>query len=124
MSTLNGTVTDVKLETADPTGSAVRKTYRVICQFTQNFTSGDIAQIPSCDTKIQNIVQNGKTFTVRDCSIGDSNGYDASGTAVFAVRPVTNTSGTITFGLGGTTTTAACTGTTYAVSILVIGDDS
>lgn len=125
MSTLSGTVNGVSLVRFSDNGVGARKVYELACSFTQTFTAGDIAQLVSVDTTVQNAVKNGKTFTVRSC--GDFQpGSDSSGTAVYSVGPYTNTSGTLTFGLGGTTTNAACTapGSGSNVRILVVGDES
>jgi len=125
MSTLSGTINAVQLARAGDVGIGSRKVYEIACSFTQTFTAGDIAQLVSVDTAIQNATKNGRTFTVR--SFGDCQpGSDSSGTAVYSVGPYTNSSGTITFGLGGTTTNAACTapGSGVNVRILVVGDES
>ena len=122
MSTFSGTVTGISIARAS-NGAGNRKVYEVACSFTQTFTSGDVAQLVSVDTAISNDVKNGKTFTVRGFMPCEP-GLDASGSAVYAVGTMTNTSGTLTFGLGGTTTNAACTGSVTGVSILVVGDES
>jgi len=125
MSTLSGTVNAVSLVRASDNGVGARKVYELACSFTQTFTAGDIAQLVSVDTTIQNATKNGRTFTVR--SFGDCQpGLDSSSTAIYSVGPYTNSSGTITFGLGGTTAAAACTapGSNANVRILVVGDES
>lgn len=125
MSTYSGTVNAVSLVRASDTGVGTRKVYELACSWTQTFTAGDVAQLVSVDTTIQNATKNGRTFTVR--SFGDCQpGADSSGTAVYAVGTFTNSSGTLTFGLGGTTTNAACTapGANLNVRIMVVGDES
>lgn len=125
MSTLSGTILGVSLSRASDSGIGSRKVYELACSFTQNFTAGDIAQLVSVDTGISTSVKNGRTFTVREFC-GCEPGSDSAGLAVYPVGAYTNTSGTLTFGLGGTTTNAACTapGSGVPVRILVVGDES
>ncbi len=123
MSTLSGTIDGVSLVRASDNGVGARKTYEVACTFTQTFTAGDVAQLVSVDTAVSGAVKNGKTFTVRSMAQSQP-GLDAGGTAVYVVGTLTNTSGTLTFGLGGTTTNAAATGSITGVRLLVIGDES
>lgn len=123
MSTLSGTIDGIKLVRASDNGAGARKVYELACSFTQTFTAGDVAQLVSVDTAVRDAVKNGKTFTVRGMGLSQP-GLDASGTAVYAVGTLTNTSGTVTFGLGGTTTNAAATGPISGVRLLVIGDES
>lgn len=125
MTTFSGTILGVSLVSASQTGIGTRKIYEVACSFTQTFTSGDVAQLVSVDTEVGTETKNGKTFTVRQFC-GSQPGSDSSGTAVYPVATFTNSSGTLTFGLGGTTTNAACTapGSGAAIRLLVVGDES
>jgi len=124
MSTLSGTINDIHFVAASGSGSTVRKIYQVVCSFTQSFTAADIAQLVSVDTAIKNtFCKNGKTFTVRDACMGPNPGAGASD-SVYAAGAFTNSSGTLTFGLGSTTVTAIATGPISGVSILVVGDES
>lgn len=130
MSTLSGTILGVSLVGASDNGIGARKVYELACSFTQTFTAGDVAQLVSVDTGVANAVKNGKTFTpvssLVGCGMSFRPGSDSSGTAIYALGTFTNSSGTLTFCLGGTTTPAACTapGSGSAVRILVVGDES
>lgn len=125
MTTFAGSINGVQLARASDNGIGARKVYEIACSFTQTFTSGDVAQLVSVDTAISNAVKNGKTFTVREV-VGCQPGSDSAGTAVYPVGTYTNSSGTLTFGLGGTTTNAACTapGSNSNIRLLIVGDES
>ena len=123
MSTLSGTIDGIKLVAASDNGVGARKVYEIACSFTQTFTAGDVGQLVSVDTAVSGAVKNGKTFTVRGLE-SMRPGLDASSVAVYACGPYTNSSGTVTFGLGGVTTNAARTGPISGVRLLVIGDES
>lgn len=130
MSTLSGTILGVNLIGASDNGIGARKVYELACSFTQTFTSGDVAQLVSVDTGVRDSVKNGKTFTPVSSLVGPGMsfrpGSDSSGTAIYALGTFTNTSGTLTFCLGGTTAVAACTapGSGSPIRILVVGDES
>jgi hypothetical protein len=129
MSTLSGTINGISLVGAPDTVGA-RKIYELACSFTQNFTAGDIAQLVSVDTAVRDAVKNGKTFTVLATALGAGlsfrPGIDSSNGTVYPMGPFTNTSGTLTFGVGSSSTNAACTapGANSPMRILVIGDES
>jgi hypothetical protein len=129
MSTLSGTINGISLVGA-PDLAGARKIYEIACSFTQTFTSGDVAQLVSVDTAVSGATKNGKTFTpvsnLVGCGMSFRPGLDSSGTTIYALGTFTNSSGTLTFCLGGTTAVAACTapGSGQPVRILVVGDES
>jgi hypothetical protein len=130
MSTLSGSILGISLVGASDNGIGARKIYEIACSFTQTFTAGDVAQLVSVDTAVKTAVANGKTFTPVTTLVAPGMsfrpGSDSSGTAIYALGTFTNTSGTLTFCLGSTTTPAACTapGSGSAVRLLVVGDES
>lgn len=126
MSTLSGTIAACNL-ISGPSGPGARKVYELVANFTQTFTAGDIGQLVSVGTSVSTATKNGRTFTLVATALGPGlagqPGLDASGTSAYSMGPFTNTAGTLTFGVGSSSTNAALVGP-FSVRLLVVGDES
>ncbi len=126
MSTLSGTVVACNF-VRGPEGLGARKVYELAVNFTQTFTAGDIAQIVGVGAVVTAATKNGRTFTLVATALGaglpSMPGFDSSNAAVYGMGPFTNTAGTLTFGVGSSSTNAAAV-TPTGVKIMVVGDES
>ena len=122
MATVSGTVTGIQLLTAG-TGLGARKVYEVSASFTVYTASADSAQITGIQDRIEEFTKSGKTLTLVSAMPGGP-GVNTAGVAVYAITPVTNTSGTLAFELGSDASTEADTAACAGVKMLCTVDES
>lgn len=123
MATVAGTVTGVTLLSGPGTGAGNRKVYEVAASFTVYTASSDSAQITGIQDRIEEITKSGKTLTLISAGPGNP-GVNTAGVAVYAIMPVTNTSGTLAFELGSDATTEANTAACAGVKFICVVDES
>jgi len=122
MATVNGTVTGVNLLSGEGTGAGSRKVYEVAATFTI-YTSGDTGTITGLQDRIEEITKNGKTLTLISAAPAQP-GTDGNGASAYVVIPVTNSSGTVTFGMGTQAQTAGNVAASTGVKLIAVVDEA
>lgn len=122
MSNVDGTVQGVQLIAAPSGTGGNRKVYLVTCSFGAYTGSSDTSRVLSVDTAISSHTENGRTVTVRGAQ-GGPPGRDTNGQAVYTSATITNTSGTLSFDLCGTTTELTSATASSGVGIVVTVDE-
>ena len=122
MADVDATITGCELLMSAGTGGGARKAYHLVCSFDTYTSSSDDGRITGVAAKISDRMKDGKTRTFRSAAFGRP-GKTAAGTDVYVVGTITNTSGTLTFDLGGTTAAANAAAST-GVGLIVVVDEA